>query len=170
MILLGVTYKQIATVTVTTATVADIEFTSIPGTYTDLILFHSTRYNLTSQTAIRIAFNSSTANFSSRFLQGNGSTVSSGNAEARLVGVAPGSSYTASTFGNGFIYIPNYAGSTNKSFSVDEVNENNATLAYSNLIGSLWSNTAAITSISLSLDSGSFVQYSSATLYGISKS
>jgi hypothetical protein len=81
--------------------------------------------------------------------------------------MATGSSATASTFGSGLIYIPNYAGSTNKSYLTDWVTENNATAAYAGFTAGLLSNTAAITDVTLT---GSFVQYSTATLYGISKS
>jgi len=74
---------------------------------------------------------------------------------------------TASTFGNGQVYIPNYAGSNNKSTSADTVSEDNATLAYSALTAGLWSNTAAITSITIAAVTN-FAQYSTAYLYGIS--
>jgi hypothetical protein len=47
------------------------------------------------------------------------------------------------------MYIPNYAGSSNKSVSIDAVTENNATAAEANLVAGLWSSTAAITSITL---------------------
>jgi hypothetical protein len=77
---------------------------------------------------------------------------------------------TANTFGNTDIYIPNYAGSANKSVSVDTVEENNGTTARALLGAILWSNTAAITALGLTPVSGSFVQYSTATLYGIKNS
>jgi hypothetical protein len=74
---------------------------------------------------------------------------------------------TANTFGNSSIYIPNYSGATNKSYSADGVNETNATQAFQELDASLWSNTASITQVTLSVENGNFVQYSSATLYGV---
>jgi hypothetical protein len=77
---------------------------------------------------------------------------------------------TANTFGNTSIYIPNYRSSAAKSFSVDAVTENNATLAYQNIQAGLWNNSAAITSISISfLSGGNWAQGSSASLYGIRK-
>jgi hypothetical protein len=78
---------------------------------------------------------------------------------------------TASTFGSTEIYITNYAGSSNKCLSSDSVNENNATTAYSVLTAWLWSNTSAITSLSITSDGAgnNFAQYSTATLYGIKK-
>jgi hypothetical protein len=84
-----------------------------------------------------------------------------------LVGRASISTDTASTFGNLSIYIPNYAGSADKNFSVDTVSENNATTAYTQIFTGVWANTAAITQITLSL--ANFAQYSNAYLYGILK-
>ena len=50
------------------------------------------------------------------------------------------------------------------------VSENNATTAYATLNAGLWSNTAAINAIGLTITSGqNFAQYSTATLYGILK-
>ena len=75
---------------------------------------------------------------------------------------------TASTFANGEIYIPNYAGSTYKSLSADSVTETNATGAVRAFHATLWSNTAAINQITLTPDAGgNFVQYSTAYLYGV---
>jgi hypothetical protein len=67
------------------------------------------------------------------------------------------------------IYIPNYTGSTAKSVSVDGVMENNATYAAAGIIAGLWNDTAAVTSVSISSEVATLVQYSSATLYGILK-
>ena len=52
--------------------------------------------------------------------------------------------------------------------SVDGVNETNANYPYFNhLLNSLWSNTAAITSISITPGGSPFLQYTTAYLYGI---
>ena len=80
---------------------------------------------------------------------------------------------TPNTFSNGEMYVPNYAGSTQKSASLDSVAENNASTAYMAMQAGLWTGTAAITSIALTPDtstSPSFSQYSTATLYGIKNS
>jgi hypothetical protein len=87
------------------------------------------------------------------------------------MGSCTGASATASTFGSAQTYIPNYAGSTAKSGSSEGVSENNATTAVATMDAVLWSLTNAITSIKLLPFTGTnFVQYSTATLYGISKS
>ncbi len=79
--------------------------------------------------------------------------------------------FSASTFASTEVYIPNYAGSTNKSYAVDQVQETNGTTAYMNLLAGLWSNTAAITSIKIEGRDTTItmVQHSTATLYGISR-
>lgn len=146
---------------------ASIDFTSIPQTYTDLVLVYNGRSsNATGAQTALMSFNSSTASFSERRLYGNGSSASS-DSVARELGIVPGSTATASTFSSSMCYIPNYAGATNKAFSVDCVSENNGTTGYQLIYAGLWSNTSAITSISITLDAGNHVQYSTASLYGI---
>lgn len=149
-----------------------IDFTTIPSTYTDLVIKLSARYDQSSDNAAYIRFNSdSGSNYSYRYIFGSGSTASSAAASSQIfsnMGISVASSYTASTFSNSEIYIPNYAGSTQKSMSGDNVQENNATTAFSTLTAGLWTGTAAITSIRLLPASGNFVQHSTAYLYGVS--
>lgn len=161
-------YNLIATTTVGAGGAASIEFGSIAQTYTDLKVVLSLRAS-DSASQILLSLNSSTSNFSARYLIGDGSTVLSGPL-ARYVGALTPSSFTATTFGNAELYIPNYAGSTYKSYSADAVVENNATTGYQTLVAGLWSDTSAITSLTLTGNSGNFVQYSSASLYGIKNS
>jgi hypothetical protein len=169
------TFVQIgSTVTVGSGGASSIDFTSIPSTYTDLILKMSQRgteaavYN-----TLRLRFNNDTtdANYAYRFVRGSGSAASSANSSASpYTGEGNGSSSTANTFSNYEIYIPNYAGSQQKSSSVDFVNENNATEAYAQLLARLWTATAAINQVTVFPSTGTFVQYSTATLYGIKNS
>jgi hypothetical protein len=163
------TYTLISSVTVGAGGAASMGFTSIPSTYTDLLVKVSARTNRAlTVDGVLISFNSSTSNFTNKYLEGDGSSASSSSL-ARFAADAPGSTATASTFGNGEIYIPNYAGSNYKSLSSDSVTENNATGALTDLLANLWSDTAAITSITLTSGFGtSFDQYSTAYLYGIS--
>ncbi len=163
------TYEAISTVTVGSGGAANIEFTSIPATYTDLLILTSLRGTTAEiYEIVKLEFNGVTINLSSRGLEGNGASPSSYTNTFIYISAADGASATASTFSNHYIYIPNYAGSTNKSVSVDAVSENNATTAYASLQAGLWSDTAAITSAKLK-PTGTFVQYSTATLYGIKK-
>lgn len=161
---MALTYVAIATTTVGAGGAASIDFTSIPGTYTDLCLVASLSIGSAGGTAqaMYVTINGSTSTFTGRYLYGDGVNPASG-VLARYVGSVNNSS---PTFNSTSIYFPNYAGSANKSFSVDNVTERNEASADANLIAGLWSTTSAITSISIAA-AASFVQYSSATLYGI---
>jgi hypothetical protein len=165
------TFIKIGTATVGAGGAATMAFTSIPSTYTDLMLLYSARAAEPTGTfyEVSVTLNSSTSGFSAKQLYGDGSTAASSSPTTRQVGLIGNVTTTTSTFNNNMIYFPNYAESTNKNYSVDAVTENNATTAYSNIVAGLWSNTAAINSISISVTSNNFVQYSTATLYGIKK-
>jgi hypothetical protein len=165
------TYTQIASSTVGSGGVASITFSSIPSTYTDLVIKVSGRSARAAQQVdnLFISFNGSTTSFTMKALSGNGTSASSVAYSSRYASFsldAAGS--TASTFSNHEIYIPNYTSANNKSYSVDSVSENNATGAQSDLVAGLWSSTAAITSIALQPEVSTWVQYSTFTLYGIS--
>lgn len=165
------TYTLISSNTVGTGGVASVTFSSIPATYTDLKVVCSTRDSDTSGAVVAMSFNGVTTNLSSRTLLGSGSAATSSSSTTAFAIVARSDSNdrTASTFGNGEFYIPNYAGSNNKSVSVDGVEENNATAAYMNLTAGLWSSTAAITSITLTPGVANFKEFSTFYLYGIKK-
>jgi len=168
------TYRLIETATVGSGGAASIAFTSIPQTYTDLMMVMSIRTNRASVADYAaVSFNSSTSSFSLRLLIGDGSTTSSNSyttsPDSRIVGQAVGNSSTASVFSNGSLYIPNYASSNYKSYSFDAARENNTSGNEMSLGAGLWSDTAAITSIAItSWGSATLLQYSSASLYGIS--
>lgn len=172
------TYKLIETVTVGSGGAASIAFTSIPQTYTDLKVVLSSRSTAGAAVAYSIFMkmnNLTTSIYSSKVLEGSGSAASSfsqsGVDTAVRVGIINGTGATASVFSSTEIYIPNYTGSNNKSVSIETAAETNATTTYMNLIAYLVSSTAAITDLTFSTESGttSFAQYSSASLYGISK-
>jgi hypothetical protein len=146
---------------------ASIEFTSIPQTFTDLVVVISPRSNAGGFRDFLISFNGSTSGFTSRQLDGNGSGASSGTV-ARYVGTVNGTPQTADTFGNISVYIPNYSGATNKSFSSDAVTETNATASIQTISAGLWSNTAAITSVAFAPSTDSLVTGTTASLYGVS--
>ena len=167
-----VTYKKIASVTVGAGGASNITFSSLPTSYDDLIIKVSARRDSSAGSgAMSLEFNGSTSNLSSRSVSGNGSTAQSDTLTFLRGGSVGNSTDTANTFTSSDIYIPNYRGNTNKSVSVDDVTENNATAAFQNLIAGLWSNTAAITSIKLfPTSAANFTQYTTAVLYGVSKS
>jgi transcriptional regulator of nitric oxide reductase len=168
-------FEAIATVTVGSGGAATIEFTNIPQTYTDLVLKLSARTAAASGSNwswVAVRLNGATTNASWRQLFGNGSTTGSGsNTNALLAAYATDAAVTANTFSNSETYIPNYTAAVNKSMSNDAVTENNGTSAVNSFLATLWSSTAAVTSITLAQDTGiNFAQYSTATLYGIKNS
>lgn len=165
---MAATYTLISSVTVGAGGAATISFTSIPATYTDLLVSCSTRASGSfSSAALYIKFNGSSSSYSMRMLNGNGSSASSVT-DTSLYGIVPAANIAANTFGSAQFYIPNYASSNNKSVSAETVLEQNATDGIMYNFAGLWSNSAAITSIELSSNGGNFVQYSTAYLYGIS--
>jgi hypothetical protein len=151
------------------ANTREVAFTNIPQTgYTDLKIVISARNTNANYGGFYMRLNSSSTGITGRRIKGeNGSASSDTSIEIPW----NQSSWTASTFGNAEIYISNYAGSTNKSASIDAVAENNGTDNRMTLNAWLWSNTAAITSISFgTFDLGfadSFTQYSTFSLYGL---
>lgn len=163
------TYTLIQSVTVGSGGSASIEFGSIPQTYTDLMLMTSVRSTSTGLGLI-IQYNGVTTGYTARYLEGSGASAASGTLSLNQAGNSVSSGYTASVFANNSLYIPNYTGSTFKSSSCDATTENNATTSYLDFYANLWSNTAAITSIALTVSVGNFAQYSSASLYGIKNS
>jgi len=170
---MATTYKLISSVTVGSGGASSVSFTSIPQTYTDLQLLISSRADNANVFGwFTYTFNLSSGNMTSKVIEGSGTTVvSSSNATYMYGGSGVGNAATANTFGNTSIYIPNYTGSTYKSSSSDDVGESNATTVYSDLITNLLSETPAVTSIQFvpQTGSGTFRQYSTFYLYGISK-
>ena len=162
------TFELIASTTLASAA-ANIDFTSIPATFTDLCVVLSTRNSGTNLNN-SIGINGSTSNFSLRVLGGDGSSTYSASRSDNLNAfLSTESGNTSNTFASTTFYFPNYAGSSNKSYSVDNVTENNASGAYAQLLAGLWSNTAAINRITFYAGNGSsnFVTNSTAYLYGV---
>lgn len=165
------TYVEIASATVGSGGASNITFSSIPSTYTDILIKISSRSNRSDTSDwMQIKPNGSTSSWTSRMLLGNGGSPGSVT-QGGLAGFAMnGNTATASVFSSADIYVPNYAGSAYKSFSVDAVGEGDGTTAYATIYAGLWSDTTAISSITLAPSySSGFVQYTTAYLYGIKK-
>jgi hypothetical protein len=144
-----------------------ITFSSIPQTYTDLVLLVSDRSDrAASNDALILKLNGSTS--TGRRLYGSGSTVTS---TANPDPLDSADTSTANSFSNIIFYIANYASTTtNKSWFADGVQENNATSAHQSITAGLYASNSAVTSLSVQPETGTNLkQYSSATLYGILK-
>jgi hypothetical protein len=175
---MATTYTLIASNTVGSGGAASVTFSSIAATYTDLLLKYSSRNNDASANydPIYVSFNgtpSGTA-YSGRNLYGVGSAVGSQNDSSDssfIYNYTNAQLSTANTFSNCELYIPNYTSSNYKSISADNSTENNSASNNSLVLSAgLWSNSTAISSIILTPSGGSFVQYSTFYLYGISNS
>lgn len=156
---------------------ATVNFTSIPNTYTDLVLKITARGDAAGlSTLLMVGLNSTSVNISCTYLYSSYSTyvVQSGRDSAATsagFGYFNGSTTTSNTFGPIEIYIPNYAGSTTKPINSIAMYENNSASAYGWAQASFANTTSPITSINLSRLIGSnFLAGSSFYLYGISKS
>ena len=158
------TYEPIATTTLGSNT-ATITFSSISGSYTDLVLVAANGNAANSDNDIYIRFNSdSSSNYSRTQISGNGSTASSGrsssNTEIRI-----GPSYDNTPTSTLISHIMNYSNTTTNKTVISRTGH-----ASGYLMGhvALWRDSSAITSITLTLQgSQSFVTGSTFTLYGI---
>ena len=166
------TFELIASSTVGSGGTATVTFSSIPNTFTDLCLKISFRDSSANDRRILFArFNGGTSGYSDKSIRAYNGTVASqtdnGGNNSIAIWDVPAANATSSTFSNVEIYIPNYAGSTNKSVSADGVGENNdANGAIAGLTAGLSTLTSAITSIDL-FAAANIVQYSTAYLYGV---
>lgn len=165
------TYTLISKVVLNTAT-NSVVISNIPQTYTDLVVQMSVRGTAGAQTQeIYVGLNNNTNQTNWRLIQGNGSaayTVQASSTYGRGSAI-PGGNATANTFANTEVYIPNYAGSTQKAFYVTAAQENNQTEAYAEFISELYTQTSAVTSIQFLASNANFAQYTSFYLYGVAK-
>ena len=167
------TTNQLISAQTLTSTASSVTFSSIPQTFTDLQLLVSMR---TSQANIngsmKLQLNGSTTSYSGIEIQSSGTGVGSNSRgvtnSGLFTGDVNGNTSTANTFSNFSIYIPNYTSANNKSLSLDSVQENNASSAFSYLIAGLWSNSAAVNSITFSWSTSNLLTGSTFYLYGIS--
>jgi hypothetical protein len=171
------TNNLISRQTVGSAGAATVTFSNIPATFTDLRIVTSIRgidSNGGNTLGLYININGTTTNFSWKNLGANGTSVfSQGSTTTYTRTSINDAGSTASVYSNAEFYFPNYASANYKSFSIDSVVENNtASGGYidTELVSFLWSNTAAITSITLIPEGSGFTQYSTFSLYGISSS
>jgi hypothetical protein len=167
---MATTYEPIATYTVPSAQ-SSYTFTSIPSTYTDLVLVAYAKSSLTTTTQVKLTFNSdTTTNYSWTRLLGDGSAASSarGTTQAYVeVGYIAGNSGTVQP--DIFILnIMNYANTTTFKTLTSRWQSMNAANAYVAAVVGLWRKTPeAITSITLAPTSANFDTGSTFTLYGI---
>ena len=162
---MATTYEPIATNTLT-STSTSVSFTSIPGTYTDLICIISGRSS-SGTNYYQFKFNSDTgSNYSRTAITGTGSSATSERYSNETVAypiITPIPTGT-SEFDTSIIHIFNYSNTTtNKTFIG---RGNNAASNVSATVG-LWRSTSAITQIDITPFTSTFASGSTFTLYGI---
>jgi hypothetical protein len=113
-------------------------FNNIPQAYTDLLIKLSTKGTSSSMDSFGIYLNESQAAISNTSLIGNGSSASSGRSTYRAVGNMAGNDYTANTFNNYEIYIPNYTSNSFKQILIDGSVENNGSACLISMVSCLF--------------------------------
>ena len=163
-------FESIATVTVGSGGAANVEFTSIPATYTHLQIRGIVKQATVSSLAF--TFNSDTGNnYSIHALTGNGATVGANNATSldtiRILR-SEGTSATANIF-SGFVldildYVNTNKNTTTRSLAGTDLNGSGSV----SLESGAWYNTSAVTSIKFTSSAGYTIsEYSHFALYGI---
>ena len=164
-------YESIATVSVGSGGQANIEFTSIPQTFTHLqlrLFGRETASGTVNNEWMR--FNSDTgSNYAWHDLTGNGSVTGASSQSATTAMKSatwmPGTSASTNVFGGAVVDILDYT-NTNKYKTVRSLtgadNNGSGTIAFTS---GLWMSTAAITTVTIVVSN--FAQYSHAALYGV---
>jgi hypothetical protein len=165
------TYTLISSNTLSSSA-ASVTFSSIPGTYTDLVLKISGKVASGGASEnILLEYNGSAGtDYSATYLQGTGSATFSGR-NSSTSSIRLYNAISSLEWNNAEIYIPSYLASQNKPVSAFTVTEQNlATDCYIVADAGLWRSTNAITSIKISSAGANFVSGSSFYLYGIKNS
>lgn len=168
------TMTLVSTVVVGTDNPQQIEWTGIPQTGKDLLILISGRATNFNG---NVTLNGSTSTYTTRELYGSGSSANWSNASHSAYFITTlyeprdfnGTDNTISHFGNSSIYISNYTASGVKSLSSESVMEFNSSESYLAFTAGTSPSVGAVTSVQLKVSgSGTFNQYSSASLYIIS--
>jgi hypothetical protein len=156
------TYDKIATQTLV-STSNNVVFTSIPSTYTDLILVVSGKLNTTNY--VDLNFNNDFgSNYSYTQITGNGSTATSSRNSNQ--GFAYSGQVGSTNFDTVIFQINNYSNTTTNKTVISRIN--NVALEVGAWVA-LWRNTVAINRIDANSGNGSATWQigSTFTLYGI---
>jgi len=156
----AVTYTPIFTYTVSGSAVSNFTWSSIPATYTDLIIVTG-MISSSGGNGMGVQFNSDTgSNYSFTYITGNGTSAASGRASSTTNGQID----RVAANGAGITHIMNYANTTTYKTILSRGNTSGEVFAWVNL----WRSTAAINTIKLfPNDSTNFNVGATFTLYGI---
>jgi hypothetical protein len=156
----GNTYEPIATTTLGSAT-ANVTFSSISGSYTDLVLVINAGVSTTG--AITVQLNADTGtNYSVTRLYGDGSTATSDRFSSQ--NYLDLSFFPNTLNNNSIIHFMNYSNTTTNKTILARWNST----SYTTAVVGLWRNTAAVNSIKLYNALGyNLIAGSTFSLYGI---
>lgn len=161
-------YESIATVTVGSGGTANVDFTSIPATYTHLQIRFILQSNTGDQSILTFNNQKVSGDYRFHWLAGNGSAASAGASGTTdsIKFIQSGTSTSGSVFNVGVIDILDYA-NTNKNKTVRTLTgrDNNGS-GQVELTSGLWMKTEAINRITF-IGQSSWNQYSQFALYGI---
>ena len=165
---MAITYTPIATYTVSGSSTTSYTFSSIPSTYTDLVLISNCASSNGSDSLFFRVNGDTGTNYSFTYLYGQGTSAVSN----RITNAAYGSAgyYVVPATGFDFVSIfnlQNYANTTTYKTAICRANSTGSTYPGAEASVSLWRSTAAVNSITLLLLTGNFVSGSTFTLYGI---
>jgi hypothetical protein len=167
------TYTLISS-NVLSSAAATVTFSSIPSTYTDLVLRVSARSSASGALNLTINADSSSLYSTTNVFNSGGiaTTTSYANQTRIRLLYLNSSSTAANTFTSAEFYIPFYTAAQNKPIAVMNAPEDNDTASNTNQASAgLYRSTTAITQLSLSPEStNNFVAGSSFYLYGIKNS
>lgn len=160
---------------VLTSSTASVTFSSIPSTYTDLVVRMSLRAEDTDPGGdrIKVVLNGNSSSIYSMTnivgfgSGGYGSAALSSQTYLTLRYTNQGG-MTTNAFGSAELYIPSYTVSQNKPMNGMSVQETNSASARMSATAGLFSSTSAITSMEFLPYSGNWLTGSSFYLYGIS--
>ena len=159
----GATYEPIATITLGSNT-ATVTFSSISGSYTDLVLIIGGKNASSDQGIVTQVGNGSIdtgSNYSTTYLIGDGTSATSGRASSATSIIAGRMDNVAST---SIINYMNYSNTTTYKTVLGRGNDGALVIQH---VG-LWRNTAAINTINVfNLSSVNFAAGTVLTLYGI---
>jgi hypothetical protein len=168
---MAITYEPISTTTLGSAA-ASVTFSSISGSYTDLVLVTSALSpgGGNNSRGYRFELNSDTGtNYSQTWLSNSTTTPTSSRETSQTRGRIGGISETASDVTTVVTTFLNYSNTTTYKTVLSRssnLNTNGDTNVFAGV--SLWRSTSAITAIKLTMsDNSSFITGSSFSLYGI---
>jgi hypothetical protein len=158
-----ITYTPIATTTLGSSS-SSITFSSIPSTYTDLVIVINGQGSNRVDANVRVGNGTvdSGTNYSRTGLSGNGTAASSYNVANETAWLVDAVAESGGSMA--IVQIMNYANTTTNKSALSRIA---SSISYARAVTYLWRSTAAINIITISAPSSTYLAGSTFTLYGI---